>query len=70
MSEPDYGVAVHTTPDGSDVTFQFIYNKGSAATIEVHTPDNSYSNQVDIEDLQALMDACCVMRDLLEEVGQ
>ena len=64
MSEPTYEVTILTAPDGSDVTFQFTHNQ-DATTLTVHTPGKSYCNVVEVEDLQALQNACYAMRELL-----
>jgi hypothetical protein len=65
MSEPDYEVNIRTAPDGSDVTFEFCHDKNGETTLTVHTPGKSYCNVVEVEDLQALQNACYAMRELL-----
>ena len=67
MSEPHYEVTINTAPDGSDVTFQFIFNS-TGCHLTVHTPENSWRNYVDVEDLKAFQDACYAMRELLQGV--
>jgi len=67
MSEPNYEVIINTAPDGSDVTFQFIFN-AAGCYLTVNTPENSWTNYVAVEDLHAFQSACLAMRELLQGV--